>query len=127
MVTRIEFTNRQKIIIQDICRTQLASLKRIQEDETDEDVEFILIQHGTDIMAFEKELSSTIENFEEVFNYPERLTLLDDDQISVFRHILAHIEDQLLPEFPKSVKNLWKKLFDIEDFNLNKTSPGQLN
>jgi hypothetical protein len=127
MIEHIEFSKAQRKIIREICETQIASLKRLHDQDSGVDVELILAQYGADKEDYKEQLSSVITKFQEVFNNPERITLLDDSQISIFRHILNTLEDNFLEWYPNAVKNLWKKLFDIEDFKLNHTSPHQLN
>ncbi len=127
MIIKIEFSKPQRLIIREICETQLSSLKRLQTKDSDKDVQLILIQYGANQEDFNSRISSIIDLFQEVFNNPDRLTILEDIHISIFRHILSQVEDSFLEFYPNAIKNLWKKLFSIEDFQLNKTSPSQLN
>ena len=116
MITNIEFSKPQQLIIKEICLTQIQSLTRVYEEDTEDDITLILAQYGVDKVDFKISLSSTIKQFEQVYNNPNILSSLDILDISIFRHILFHVEDNYMEKYPNAVSNLWKKLFILEKY-----------
>lgn len=106
----------QKLIIRRLCVLQLDSLKRLLDNEPhdEKDVILFLIQENVDITVFNEHLEECIEKIKEVHDDPSNLRKLTPDDLSMFRHMLTHIEDEYKDTYPNAVKNLWSRLFTIE-------------
>lgn len=125
MITKIEFTPAQQIIIKEVCLAQLSSLTRVYEKDTPVDVELVLAQHEVDEVEFKINLASTIEKFEQVYSDPTILSTLEVVDINIFKHILYQVEDEYRVKYPNAISNLWRKLFILEKYKPNdNVSPG---
>lgn len=111
-----EFTPEQNLIIRQLCQIQLESLKRIQDnnDKSGEDITMLLISEDLPKAEFLERLVQRMEKFEDLHEDPEDLRGLDNEDLSMFRHLLCNIEDLYNEDYPKAVSNLWNRLFLIE-------------
>ena len=116
MITKIEFTPAQQIIIKEVCLAQLSSLTRVHEKDTPVDVELVLAQYEVDEVEFKISIASTIERFEQVYSDPTILSRLDIVDINIFKHILYQVEDDYHERYPNAISNLWRKLFILEKY-----------
>lgn len=125
----LDFTKAQAKIIREICSYQLLSLKRLYngEDHSDEDIIMYLIKNEVSQVEFRESLEKSIECFEQVHNDPADLRILDDEDISMFRHLLTNLEDEYKDEYPNAIKNLWSRLFILEDKKKNPSLVLQMN
>lgn len=122
-----DFTPAQRKIIRKICIKQLDSLRRLlhNESEDDTDITMLLIENEVGKDEYENQLILNIDKFSKLGRNPDDLRVLDEDDLSMFRHILAQVEDKFKEEYPNAVANLWGRLFLIEriqtasKFNVN--------
>lgn len=113
-------TPAQSKLIREICIHQLKSLERLYNNESrsEIDITMYLIKREVSVDEFRDQLLNNMEKFSRVRNKPESFAQLDTEDLSMFRHILAQIEDNYKERYPNAVANLWKRLFLIEDLNL---------
>jgi len=118
-----DFTPAQRIIIKKICIHQLDSLRRLlyNETETDIDITMFLIENEVTQEEYEEQLVKNIGKFKKLNKNPDDLRVLDDTDLSKFRHILTHTEEHFKEKYPKAVSNLWQRLFLIEKISESKT------
>ena len=116
-----DFTPAQRVIIKKICILQLDSLRRLLHNESDIDIDItmFLIENEVTKEEYEEQLIKNIGKFSKLNSNPDDLRVLDDLDLSKFRHILFNLEDKYREKFPKAVTNLWQRLHLIE--KLSKT------
>ena len=122
-------TTNQRHIIRNICKLQLSSLRRLynNELESDDDLLLILSSRGICKDKWEEVLEETLDKFKDVLNKPHLFHKLDKFDLSIFRHILTNIEQNYENDYERDIKNLWERLFLIEDFFGNKHIQQNLN
>ena len=81
----------------------------------DKDIIDILIENEIDEASFTDKIEEKLNNFKHLNKNPNNLSKLNNSDLSMFRHILAQIEDDYKKTYPKAISNLWKRLFIIED------------
>ena len=124
-----DFTPAQRIIIKKICILQLDSLRRLlyNESDMDLDLEMFLIENEISREEYDKQLIENISKFKKLTQNPDDLRVLDEYDLSKFRHILATLENKFNAKFPKAVSNLWQRLFMIERISETKQFTFQSN
>jgi len=112
-----ELSKAQNLIIKRICQYQLDSLNRILNDEThtEIDIKMFLIENDCDENDFQETLSSDIAKFENLFHNPNDLRVLAKEELSQFRHLLANLRQDYKDKYPNAYRNLWERLYIIED------------
>lgn len=110
----------QSKIIKEICIHQLRSLERLYNDESksDIDITMFLLKREVSPEEFKEQLLKNMEKFQKVEKEPDSFASLDTNDLSMFRHILAKIEDNYTDKYPNAISNLWRRLFLIEDLKL---------
>jgi len=83
-----------------------------------------LVENEVTKEEFTDKLEENIEKFRKLVKDPDDFRVLEKSDLSKFRHILTHVEDDYKKEFPNAIANLWRRLFLIEhvmetDFNFN--------
>lgn len=113
----LNLTKAQNRIIKRLCQFQLESLYRILHDEShsETDIKLYLIMNECSEESFYETLLDDIDKFEGLLNNPEDLRILDKDDLSKFRHLLANIKEEYREKYPNAIANLWKRLYIIED------------
>lgn len=125
MILFEELSREQQTIIKEICFIQLNSLRRIynNQHQSDQDIINVLIENEIDENDFKEKIEEKLNNFKELHKNPNKLSKLNNIDLSAFRHILANIEENYKEKYPKAISNLWNRLFIIEDMktvdNLN--------
>ena len=117
MILFDELSQEQTQIVKQICYIQLDSLRRIYNNNhhSDKDIINILIENEIDEASFTDKIEEKLNNFKHLNKNPNNLSKLNNSDLSMFRHILAQIEDDYKKTYPKAISNLWKRLFIIED------------
>ena len=72
-------------------------------------------ENEIDEASFTDKIEEKLDNFKHLNKNPNNLSKLNNSDLSMFRHILAQIEDDYKKTYPKAISNLWKRLFIIED------------
>lgn len=124
------FTDPQITLIRAICVYQMDSLNRIINNNMacdDIDLTMYLIENEVGKDEFQKSLYKGIARFETIYKEPDDLRLLDQEEISMFKHLLANIENNWLSRYPNAVRNLWSRLNIIEKTQNGMYTQGQLN
>lgn len=113
-VKRMEITLEAKQILGLIINIQLGSYTRILNDDLDQDDWFLLQFQATgeDVKTLVRE---RISLYSDLKSEPQLLSLVDDIEIMVMRHILFRMEDLWMKFNSQGVSDLWKKFFDIEE------------
>lgn len=116
MIIPSQFTKNQNLIIRKMCQIQLESLQRIADknDYSGEDIDMLLIRENVTEAEFLSAINEQMEKFNKLKCDPENLTVLSETDLSNFRHLLTNIEDRYKERYPKSISNLWNRLFLIE-------------
>lgn len=129
MINQEDFSEPQIKVIKAICVHQLDSLKRIinNNDKSGEDLIMLLIQNDVTRSEFDESIKKEITKFEELYNNPEDLRVLSKKEISMFRHLLANLEEDISEKYPNAVKNLWHRLHIIEEVQGSKYTQNQMN
>ena len=124
-----DFTPAQRTIIKKICILQLDSLRRLlyNESDMDLDLEMFLIENEISREEYDKQLVENISKFKKLTKNPDDLRVLDNYDLSKFRHILATLENKFNERYPKAVSNLWQRLFMIERISETKQFTFQSN
>jgi len=129
-----QISEQQVKIIRAICLFQLDSLKRIindemipHEDGSQLDITMLLIENELDADELKKVLKYRVKLFGELHDNPDDLRVLSKSDLSMFRHLLTNIEDEWAEAYPNAIKNLWKRLYLIEDIQQEKYTMNQLN
>lgn len=117
MILFEELTPAQTRLIKEICYLQLSSLRRIYNDETRTplDLTLLLIEYEVTPEEFKASIELTMDKFKALVLKPDNIHRLDKAELSVFRHILATVEDKYKDRYPKAIANLWNRLFIIGD------------
>lgn len=82
----IQFPNHAQEIIRKVCQIQIESLERVNTIDTLIDIRNI----GYDVTPedLDKDISSQIEDFQKIIDNPNDLLILDDINMSLFKHNL---------------------------------------
>lgn len=119
----LQLTIAQKKVIREICEIEIDSLTEMLEDGPDDESTLLLQQTGSTIEEYNAKIKTMRDQFFEIQKNPEDLFKLDEDNISLFRHILFNLEeadekpeDCITIKYPQAIKNLWSKLFAAEEF-----------
>ena len=125
----LNLTKAQNLIVRRISQFHLQCLYRILNDEThtDIDIKLFLIQNDCDEDVFYETLLEDIAKFENLVDNPEDLRILDPSDLSKFRHLLANIKVKYQKKYPNAIRNLWERLYLIEDSKNIKTQAFSLN
>jgi len=112
-------TPAQRKITKHICILQLESLTRLlnNESEDDTDITMFLIENEVTRDEYEEQLQKNITKFKRLKDEPDNLRVLDEIDLSKFRHILSSVENRFNDNYPKAISNLWRRLFLIERLN----------
>ena len=107
----------QQRIIRDICIIQLQSLQRLIEGKSYVDPDLIEELQTEDITQeeFFEDLYQKMSKFSELQSTPHLIGKMNNTDLSVVRHLLTNLQDRYQNKYPNAVKNLWKRLFFIED------------
>jgi len=129
MIVHRDFTHVQRLLIRNICTEQLESLNRLLNNESLADIDVDAYLHEWDITKeeFEEQLIKNIRKFKKVAKDPDDLRVLHEGDLSIFRHILFHVEDRYKEKYPNAVSNLWRRLFLIEHVMETQFDFNQLN
>lgn len=129
MLNLKSFSEAQHKIINHICLIQLESLQRIQDNNqlSDQDLIMLLITEDIPKEEWESALREKISRFETLKENPTDLRVLDESDLSIFRHILANIEEDFQGSYPNAVSNLWQRLFLIEELYKGSSDYSRLN
>lgn len=124
-----DLTDAQIRVIKAICTHQLDSLNRLLTDDAicNEDVTLFLIENEVTREELDNGLINQISRFEELYDNPDDLRALNQDELSMFRHLLANIEKEWANKFPNAIKNLWQRLHIIEECQGSKYTSNQMN
>lgn len=122
-------SNPQKKIIQEICRINLESCKRFLDgtQECEEDVKLFLIRNEVTEDEFLNQIKSDYKRYLDLHENPDDLNVLDDWEISNFRHYLVNLGEEYKKLYPNAVRNLWNRLHLIEDIRKQKFQACNLN
>lgn len=113
----VELTIKQRKVLREIFKIQLASLKAMLDNDCIQDVPLYCIEHEMDHEALKRLVSRNIEDFEYVYEYPEHLFLLKESHLSMVKHILhKHIKDKTLR---RAKSEVWRKLVLNEQLTIN--------
>lgn len=114
-----DLTPAQEKIIKEICYIQLSSLRRIYNNDSLSDVDLVMLLIKEDVSKeeFTHRLEMRMEYTKKLGREPKKISTLKDEDLSVFKHILANIEDKYKSKYPNAIANLWSRFFILEDFN----------
>lgn len=129
MLQDLNLTKAQNRIVKRLCQYHLESLYRILKDEShsDIDIKIFLIQNECTEDLFYETLLDDIEKYENLLDNPEDLRILNEKDLSRFRHLLANIKDEYAEKYPNAIRNLWDRLYLIEDTQKQKLEVFQIN
>ena len=116
MITFEKLTHEQIGIVKHICSLQLDSLKRITDKTILDQEKLITLLEENDVTdeEFQAALETKLVNFENLHKNPEELSQLNDNDLSMFRHILTNVEEKYVKKYPRAISNLWERLYIIE-------------
>lgn len=117
MLVTNKLSTAQTKIIRQICYIQLQSITRLIENRSYVDPDVIEKIQEDDVAEeeFMEGLEIKMENFNRLNEDPHILIQMKDDDLSTIRHILTNIQHRFQDRYPNAIKNLWKRLFFIED------------
>lgn len=124
------FTDPQITLIRAICVHQMDSLKRIIEGNMkcdDIDLAMYLLENEVEKTEFINSLENEVGKFQTLYNSPDDLRHLNEGELSMFRHLLANLENLWRDKYPNAVRNLWSRLHIIEETQKGNFKQGQLN
>ena len=121
---QLELTKPQISIIKEICGIEIEALTQIIEDGPEDESKFIIEQHeGVTEEDLKVEVARMRTEFFQVLEKPALLFQLEEDHISIFKHVLLNLEeaedrdeDCVTVKYPMAVKNIWRKLFAAEEW-----------
>lgn len=124
-----DLSEAQTKVVKAICIHQLDSLNRIinNNDRSGVDLTMFLIENEVSKEELDFQLRKGISNFEKLYNNPEDLRVLSEDDLSMFRHLLANIEKEWATKYPNATKNLWHRLHIIEEVQGDIYESNQMN
>jgi endo-1,4-beta-mannosidase len=124
-----DFTPAQRTIIKKICILQLDSLRRLLHNESKDDIDItmLLIENECSQEEYEEQLMKNIDKFSKLVKNPDDLRVLEEGDLSMFRHILANTEKKYKKDYPQAISNLWQRLFLIERLHNAKTFTFEVN
>ena len=113
-VKRMEITLEAKQILGLIINIQLGSYTRILNGGLDQDDWFLLQFQATreDVKTLVRE---RISLYSDLKSEPQFISLIDDIEIMVMRHILFRMEDLWMKFNSQGVSDLWKIFFHIAE------------
>jgi len=119
MIKTTKFTSIQAIIIQDICRTQLAAVIDLKSNWQIEYPEIIyeLEQQGLGDQDYFSTLVDIENNLNRVLNNPEELFSINIIKLNTLLTILNKMEDKYKYKYPVAVSSLFKKFFFVQDLH----------
>lgn len=110
----VKFSNKSKKIIKHICRIQIQSYRDITNIDTL--IEIRNIGYDVTLNDLQRDTSSQIKNYTEVLHSPSKLLMLDDINLSLFKHNLFN-EYYDTPEQNETC-DIWKALVAAEEINI---------
>ena len=118
LIDNPNFTEFQKEVIRTICEVQKESLIKLYGEGVEEWEEFKELYNIIELNREEviDNLSDNFYKFTEVSEDPDKLFCLDPMYLSIFAHILFHTDDQWRKQNEDETKELWRKLFIVQDF-----------
>ena len=130
-----KLTGAQKRVIKDVCQLEIRALNSLLNEGLSKDVHLLLSQHEG---ATEDEFFDILHNqrlrFGNVLKDPSLLFKLKDEDLSIFRHILFNLEEIedkpdncITVKYPHAIKNIWRKLFTVEQYGLQGSMNLNLN
>ena len=120
MIKINQLTEDENRLIADIAAINLGSLYRLHTKGESADVILLLSQYeDIDINDYHDIKNDRIEKFHKLQDNPYMIADLSSEDLTTFRYILRIIETEYKENYPKTVENLWKKLFFLEEFRFN--------
>lgn len=116
MIQYEELSDAQRVMVRIICTHQFDSLKRLYDNNAccEEDITMYLIKYNVTLDEWKEILEDSMDKLNKVHENPDDLRELSGEDISMFRHTLANIEDDYKDKYPKAISNLWQRLFLLE-------------
>lgn len=116
---QVKLSKQEKKIIRKIAGIQLASLWAILKGECEEDIVTYCLIHNFERERLDNLVKANIQAFMEVKEDPNQFLYLNDENLSMVKHILMNEIDGEQWDIPK--KKIWVKL------NLNESVSFHLN
>ncbi len=112
----LTFDENEIMILNDICDIQIQSYNLILEEKLLEEDKILLQQFQVPLEKAYREAHWRISEYRNIIESPNYIGIMDESEISTMRHILFHIEENYIVEYPDSIRSLWEKFFTIEEY-----------
>lgn len=112
MIT-INCTKKERNLIRQVIDIQLKNLEAIVQGVCPMELDEFCEEYEIDRDAITTYAIQNMERFQKVKNDPTKLFFLDDDNLSIFRHILFNLKTKK-PSKIKAKKMIWRKIFKVE-------------
>lgn len=112
-ITYMHLGPRLRRLIQKVCTYQIKSLQAIVNDDA-MDTTIYETNNELPTGSIHPLALESINSFQRVYNDPCLLPTLDDENLSIFKHILFNF----IPDhrYPFTKPKLWRKIFRMEKF-----------
>lgn len=112
-------TKEERKLIKKIAKIQLASIESILKEDGCIDIELYCLQNELDKSQVREEANKSLDKFKELLNTPGNLLSLDDNNLSICKHIMFNYFDGDKYQNPR--RSIWRKFLVKENFlgNLN--------
>ena len=112
MFKKVLLTREEKILIKKISKVQVRNLQAILAKDCEEDITLLILQYGIDENLFMADIQQSINKFMRVRENPREIFDLDEEEISIAKHIMFHYANH--PKYSLGKSRVWRKLMLIE-------------
>lgn len=113
---KVQFNKRQRKYIKRMVSLQLAALEAIIKEECEDDITLHCLNLGVTKKRFFSMVANNIDDYAHVYEHPDDLFSLPDQELSMVKHIMI-AEEVKMPE--KVRKEIWRKMLVFEQLNFN--------
>ncbi len=112
MFRKVLLTAAEKVLIKKIMRKQIQSHRDILDNNCGEDVVLQVLQEGVCMADFTEQMDENIQKYEEVLDNPRELFNMDEEDLSIAKHIMFNFANH--PKYDLGKQKLWSKFLLIE-------------
>jgi hypothetical protein len=112
-VIKIVCSRKEKELIREVIDVQLDNLKKLLSGDAPVDLKLHCIQNEIEIDELNKLFIKNLVRFQKVKDDPNTLFSLDEENLSIFRHILCHYQRRV-KGYKKTRAKIWRKIFHYE-------------
>jgi len=109
---KVLLTKEEKKLIKRIMRVQIRNLERIRVKDCPMDITLMMLQEGINEEDYMEGVDKSLKIFREIKENPSRMFDLDEEDISITKHIMFNFANH--PKYDVGKKRVWRKLILME-------------